>query len=47
MAVTPSFSRPQYQSNPTYAQSNSPADRNMLFSSFSNKPAFNVGNRFN
>ncbi len=47
MAVTPSFSRPQYQPNPTYAQSNSPADRNMLFSSFSNKPAFNVGNRFN
>ncbi len=47
MAITPSFSRPQYQPNPTYVQSQSPADRNMLFSSFSNKPAFNLGNRFN
>ena len=47
MAVTPTFSRPQYQPNPTFAQSQSPADRNMLFTSFSNKPAFNLGNRFN
>ncbi len=45
MAVTPTFSRPQYQPN-LQQQSHSPADRNMLFSSFSNKPAFNVGNRF-
>ncbi len=47
MAVTPSFSRPQYQPQQNFAQSQSPADRNMLFSSFSNKPAFNLGNRFN
>ncbi len=45
MASAPTFSRPQYQNSAV--QQHSPADRNMLFNSFSNKPSFQVpNNRF-
>ncbi len=41
-AAPPTFSRPQYSNTPNtfQQQPHSQADRNMLFSSFSNKPAF-------
>ncbi len=44
LASAPTFSRPQYQNS--YApQQHSQADRNMLFTSFSNKPAFSMPQR--
>jgi hypothetical protein len=44
MASAPTFSRPQYQNNYAPQQQHSQADRNMLFTSFSNKPAFTLSN---
>lgn len=43
MASAPSFSRPQYQNAP---QAQSPAHRNMLFDSFSNKPTLHLPRQF-
>ena len=47
MAAAPTFSRPQYTTpQQPVQQEHSPANRNMLFSSFSNRPSIHLPRQF-